>query len=401
MQLKKYIKGDTHIWSIILIFALISLVTVYSASSNLAYVNSTGNTFKWLFKQSVHLILGLAFTVGISKINYKYFAPITAMAFPFVLLLLAYTSFQGIFSDSANATNASRWISVPFIGVSFQTSSLAFITLIAFLARYISKSDISKLSFKQSLWPLIGPIALVCGLVVLANFSTAALIFLVSVIVLYIGGYPFKYLAYLAGIGIASFGLLILIFLAFPNISNRMDTWKSRIENFGSGNSEDNYQVERAKMAIANGGITGQGPGKSMLKNFLPQSSSDFIYAILIEEYGVLGGITILGLYLWLFLRFARIARKAPTAFGTYLTIGIGTGFAIQALVNMSVVVNLIPVTGQTLPLISAGGSSIWITCIGLGMILSVSNSVDTKKDEETENEEESISILNPAFSGE
>jgi len=398
MLLKKYIKGDTHIWSIIAILALISLLIVYSASSNLAYVNSTGNTYKWLFKQGVHLMLGLLFTVGISRINSKYFAPIAAMAFPFVILLLMFTSFQGLFSSSAGATNASRWISVPFIGVSFQTSSLAFITLIAFLARYISKTDISKLTFKQSIWPLISPIALVCGLVVLANFSTAALIFLVSVIVLYIGGYPFKYLLYLAGIGIAAFGLLLLIFTVFPNISNRMDTWKARIESFGSGESEDNYQVERAKMAIAHGGLIGTGPGKSMLKNFLPQSSSDFIYAILIEEYGAIGGITILVLYVWLFIRFARIARKAPTSFGTYLTVGIGTGFVIQAMVNMSVVVNLIPVTGQTLPLISAGGSSIWITCIGLGMILSVSNSIDIKKQKDSETEEENISTLNPAF---
>ena len=400
MTLKQHIKGDSHIWSIILILALISLVIVYSASSNLAYINSTGNTFKWLAKQSVHLILGLAFTVGISKINYKYFAPIAAMAFPFVILLLAFTSFQGMFSDSANATNASRWISVPFIGVSFQTSSLASLTLIAFLARYISKNDISKLTFKQSLWPLIGPIALVCGLVVLANFSTAALIFLISAIVLYVGGYPFKYLLYLAGIGIAAFGLLILLFLAFPNISNRMDTWKARVENFGSGDSEDNYQVERAKMAIANGGLTGTGPGKSMLKNFLPQSSSDFIYAILIEEYGAIGGIIILGLYLWLFLRFARIARKASSPFGTYLVIGIGAGFVIQAMVNMSVVVNLIPVTGQTLPLISAGGSSIWITCIGLGMILSVSNTSVSGSEEDLEIEVE-INHTNPALDDE
>lgn len=374
MQLKTYIKGDSQVWSIIAILAIVSLVVVYSASSNLAYINSTGSTFKWLTKQSVHLILGLAFTVGISKLNYKYFGPIALMVFPFVILLLGYTSLQGIVSDSASATNTSRWISIPFIGVSFQTSSLANLALIAYLARYLSKNDISKYTFKETLVPILLPIAAVCGLVVLANFSTAAMIFLICFVLLYIAGYPLKYLGYIVGIGVASFGLLILIFTAFPNISNRMDTWKARIESYASGDSEDNYQVERAKMAIANGGAFGKGPGKSVLKNFLPQSSSDFIYAILIEEYGAIGGIVILSLYIWLFVRFAKIARKASSPFGTFLVIGIGSAFVIQALINMSVVVNLIPVTGQTLPLISAGGSSIWITCIGLGMILSVSN---------------------------
>lgn len=374
MQLKSYIKGDSQVWSIIAILSIVSLVIVYSASSNLAYINSTGSTFKWLTKQSVHLILGLSFTIGISKLNYKYFGPIALMAFPFVLILLGYTSLQGIVSDSASATNTSRWISIPFIGVSFQTSSLANLALITYLARYLSKNDVSKYTFKETLVPVLLPVAIVCGLVVLANFSTAAMIFLISFVVLYIAGYPLKYLGYVIGMGVAAFGLLLLVFTAFPNISNRMDTWKARIESYASGDSEDNYQVERAKMAIANGGAFGKGPGKSVLKNFLPQSSSDFIYAILIEEYGAVGGIIILGLYIWLFIRFAKIARKAPSPFGTYLVIGIGSAFVIQALINMSVVVNLIPVTGQTLPLISAGGSSIWITCIGLGMILSVSN---------------------------
>ena len=380
MNLSKYIKGDASVWVAVFLLALASLLTVYSASSNLAYLNGVGDTSRWLIKHFVHLTTGIIFMYLVHRVNYKYFAPIAALVFPFVVLLLLYTLFQGTQIASANA---SRWIRIPFIGVSFQTSSLAALVIIMYLARYLSKNDVSKYSFKETLVPLILPIVLVCGLILPANFSTAALIFILSSVVLFVGGYKFKYLLNLGGIAIAGFGLMILIFIAFPNISNRVDTWKARVESYMSGESEENYQVERAKMAIAMGGITGTGPGKSVLKNFLPQSSSDFIYAIIIEEWGLLGGMFIMGLYAFLFFRFVVIATKSTTTFGSILTMGIGSAIFIQALINMGVVVNLFPVTGQTLPLISAGGSSIWIFCVGLGMILSVSRSYKDNFNEE------------------
>ncbi len=244
-----------------------------------------------------------------------------------------------------------------------------------YLARSLSKKLPSEWTFKTYFFQLLLPIGATCGLILPANLSTAAILFFLSFILLFIAHVPWKFLLSTLGSGVVFLGLFILLVMLFPNISNRVDTWKARIENYQSGNVEDNYQVEKAKMAIANGGLMGMGPGKSIQKNFLPQSTSDFIYAIVIEEYGILGGLSVLAVYFFLLMRFLIVATKAKSLFGSLLVLAAGLGIVFQAFINMGVAVNLLPVTGQTLPMLSQGGSSIWISCTALGIILSVSRS--------------------------
>jgi cell division protein FtsW len=276
--------------------------------------------------------------------------------------------------------NASRWIQVPFIGITFQTSTLAAIVLLIFVARYLSKKRETAITFKSSMWELWLPVFLTILFILPSNFSTAALIFSMVLMLTFVGKYPLKYIGIVVGVGLVCLLFFVAIAKTFPDaFPNRVDTWISRIDNFTSDKpDEDDYQIEKAKIAIASGGAYGLGPGKSIQKNFLPQSSSDFIYAIIVEEYGLIGGIGVLGMYLLLFFRFIVAAHKANTIFGKLVVVGLGFPMIFQAMVNMAVAVELLPVTGQTLPLISSGGSSIWMTCIALGIIISV-----TKKDEE------------------
>jgi cell division protein FtsW len=289
-----------------------------------------------------------------------------------VVILLIVTLLQGTTIDGANA---SRWINVPVVGFTFQPSTLASLVLMVFVARYLSKNNFEEISFKSSILPLWIPILSVLLLILPANFSTTALIFVMIMMLSFLGGYPLKYLCLVAGSGILIFMFFIMTAKAFPDLfPNRIDTWTSRIESFlGNGNSKEDYQIEKAKIAIASGYINGLGPGKSIQKNFLPQSSSDFIFAIIIEEYGLFGGLLLLFLYLLLLFRIVIVSQKADTIFGKLLTVGVGLPIIFQALVNMGVAVELFPVTGQTLPLISSGGTSIWVTCLAIGIILSVS----------------------------
>ena len=371
-SLVNYIKGDKVIWAIAGLLALFSFMPVYSASSNIAFMYSNGNTTAMLIKHLVHLTIGFTAMYFIHKINYKYFAGISLILGPFVIVLLIYTLTQGTTIGNANA---SRWIRIPVLGFTFQTSALASISLLVLLARNLAKYEVKSLDFKEAVIYFLLPIGAVCILILPANFSTAALIFLLSTLLLLIGEFPLKYIGFSIGMGILGLLLFIGVVLIFPNLSNRVGTWKARIENFSEGDAESNYQVSKAKMAIAQGGVFGKGPGKSVQKNFLPQSNSDFIYAVIIEEFGVLTGLFIIGLYIFLFFRIVRIAMRSPSPFGKYLSIGLGIGIVFQAFINMAVAVNLIPVTGQTLPLVSAGGASIWMTCLALGMIISVSRS--------------------------
>jgi cell division protein FtsW len=292
--------------------------------------------------------------------------------YPVVVILLIVTLLQGTIIDGANA---SRWINVPIVGFTFQPSTLASLVLMVFVARYLSKNNFEEISFKSSILPLWIPILSVLLLILPANFSTTALIFVMIMMLSFLGGYPLKYLCLIAGSGILIFMFFIMTAKAFPDLfPNRVDTWTSRIESFlGNGNSKEDYQIEKAKIAIASGYINGLGPGKSIQKNFLPQSSSDFIFAIIIEEYGLFGGLLLLFLYLLLLFRIVIVSQKADTIFGKLLTVGVGLPIIFQALVNMGVAVELFPVTGQTLPLISSGGTSIWVTCLAIGIILSVS----------------------------
>jgi cell division protein FtsW len=322
-------------------------------------------------------LLGFAIVFFIHKTPYHYFKALSSFGIPLVILLLIYTLFKGTVIDGANA---SRWIQIPFVGISFQTSTIAFIVLMIYVARYLAKVSDKEYSFKESLLELWLPVFVILALVLPANFSTTALIFSMVCMLVFIGQYPLKYLGFIVGSGFVSLIFFVMVAKAFPDaMPNRVDTWMSRIDSFFDDKpSDDDYQIENAKIAIASGKIYGLGPGKSVQKHFLPQSSSDFIFAIIVEEYGLIGAVGILFLYLLLFVRFIIDAQKASTLFGKLLIIGLGFPIIFQAFVNMGVAVELLPVTGQPLPLISSGGTSIWMTCIAIGVILSV-----TKKDEE------------------
>ena len=391
-EIFQHIKGDRVIWAIVALLAVFSFLPVYSASSNLAYLYEDGNTLPYLLKHFAHLLLGFAILYGIHKIPFHYFRGLSIIALPLVIVLLLLTLGQGTTIDGANA---SRWIRVPFVGVTFQTSTLAAVVLLTYVARYLSKIKDETVTFKETLLPLWLPVFLVLALILPANFSTTAIIFAMVVVLVFVGGYPWKYLMIILGIGLVCLTLFVLTAKAFPGVfPNRVDTWISRVDNFADGkDTEADYQIEKAKIAIASGGITGLGPGKSVQKNFLPQSSSDFIYAIIVEEFGLVGAMFLMFLYLFLLFRLVIVAHKSSSIFGKLLVIGVGLPIVFQALINMAVAVELFPVTGQTLPLISSGGSSIWMTCMAVGMVLSVSANRQIKKEKE-EREENPLDIL-------
>ncbi|WP_348813427.1 FtsW/RodA/SpoVE family cell cycle protein [Flavobacterium maritimum] len=378
-QLINNLKGDKGIWSFVALLGLFSFMPVFSASSNLAYLgHGTGNTLGYLVKHLAHICIGFLIIYWVHKVPYHYFRAISRVGLPVVWILLAYTLIKGTVIAGANA---SRWIKVPFIGITFQTSTLAAVVLFIFVARYLSKTREEPITFKSSFLELWLPVFITLMFILPANFSTTALIFSMILMLTFIGKYPLKYIATIVGSGIVFLAFFILLSKAFPDSKffSRVGTWGSRIENFTTDKpDEDDYQIEKAKIAIASGKIYGLGPGKSVQKNFLPQSSSDFIFAIIVEEYGLIGGLGVLGLYLLLLFRFVIASHKANTLFGKLVVIGLGFPIIFQAMINMAVAVELLPVTGQTLPLISSGGSSIWITCFALGIIISV-----TKKEEE------------------
>ena len=368
----KNIKGDRTIWAIIGALAIFSFLPVYSASTNLVYVAGKGTTLGYLMKHALLLILGLGIVYATHKIPYRYFSGLSVLMLPVVILLLAYTLTQGTVIDGANA---SRWIRIPLVGIGFQTSTLASVVLMIYVARYLARNKEKRITFKESVIYLWIPVGIVLALILPANFSTTAISFSMILLLCFLGGYPLKYLGAILGVGVLILSLFILTARVFPDAikNSRVGTWSSRIENFVSGESEDNYQAEKAKIAIASGEIYGKGPGKSVQKNFLPQSSSDFIYAIIGEEFGLIGAIMIIILYLGLLFRLVIIATKTDTIFGTLLVLGVGLPIIFQAMINMGVAVGLFPVTGQPLPLISTGGTSIWMTCFAIGIVLSVS----------------------------
>ena len=372
------IGGDKAIWGIVALLALFSFLPVYSASSNLVYVVGNGTTMGHLVKHGMLLVLGFGIIYGVHKIPTHFFKGLSIIAMPLVLVLLVFTLAQGTTIDGANA---SRWIRIPFVGITFQTSNLAAVVLMIYIARYLAKIRDNKISFKESILPLWVPVFLVIMLILPANFSTAAILFFMVLVLCFLGGYPIKYLSGMVGAGILGLVLFVLTAKALPEVfPNRVDTWISRIESFWDpADTEGDYQIEKAKIAIANGGIVGNGAGKSVMKNFLPQSSSDFIYAIIIEEYGLVGGLTLMFIYLLLLFRIIVVANSNESVFGKLLVVGVGLPIVFQALINMAVAVELFPVTGQTLPLISSGGTSIWMTCLAIGVVLSASSRVNRK----------------------
>ncbi|CAM4331185.1 FtsW/RodA/SpoVE family cell cycle protein [Zobellia nedashkovskayae] len=367
------IKGDRAIWAIAALLGLFSFLPVYSASSNLVYVVGNGTTFGYLVKHALLLSLGFGIIYGIHRIPSHFFKGLSLIAMPLVLVLLVFTLAQG---TTIGGANASRWISVPIVGISFQTSNLAAVVLMIYVARYLSKVRHKEVTFKESILPLWIPVLLTVALILPANFSTAAIIFSMVILLCFLGGYPIKYLLGIIGASVLSLAFFILTAKAIPGLfPNRVDTWISRVENFAdSEDTEADYQIERAKIAIATGGIVGKGAGKSVQKNFLPQSSSDFIYAIIVEEYGLVGGFALMFFYMFLLFRIVVVANSSTYIFGKLVVLGVGLPIVFQALINMAVAVELFPVTGQTLPLISSGGTSSWMTCLAIGIILSVSN---------------------------
>lgn len=392
------IKGDRAIWAVAALLALFSFLPVYSASSNLAYLYGDGNTFKYLIKHFAHLLLGFTILYGVHRIPYRYFRGLSIIALPVVLLLLIITLAEGTVVEGANA---SRWIRIPFVGVTFQTSTLAAVVLLTYVARYLSKEKDQQITFKGSLIPLWLPVFIIIMLILPANFSTAAIIFSMVVLLVFLGGYPLRYLAVILIAGAVFLSLFVMAAKAFPDLfPNRVDTWMSRIDNFvDDTDKEADYQIEKSKMGIATGGLFGVGAGHGVQKNFLPQSSSDFIYSVIVEEWGLVGGLSIMLLYMLLLFRLVIVAYKAESIFGKLLVIGVGLPIVFQALTNMAVAVELFPVTGQTLPLISSGGTSIWMTCLALGMILSVSAKRQEMRELSTDQQSENpLDILSEAL---
>ena len=384
------IQGDRVIWAVVALLALFSFLPVYSASSNLAYLYGNGDTFKYLLKHFAHLVLGFIIIMGVHKVPYQYFKGLSIIMLPVVMVLLLVTLAQ---NSMIGGANASRWIRIPFVGVTFQTSTLAAVVLMVYVARYLSKIKDTVVRFKETILPLWTPVFVILALILPANFSTTGILFCLVLILVFIGGYPFKYLLGVLATGILALTFFVLAAKALPGVfPNRVDTWISRIENFTSTEeTREDYQIERAKIAIARGGVFGQGPGKSVQKNFLPQSSSDFIYAIIVEEWGLVGAVVLLMLYMFMLFRLVIVAHKCTDIFGKLLVVGVGLPIVFQAMINMAVAVELFPVTGQTLPLVSSGGTSIWMTCLAVGIVLSVSAHREQQKEQELYEKENNI----------
>lgn len=375
MNLFKYIKGDKVIWTVVLLLSLLSVLVVYSSVVALAYRYKNGDTASYLIKHIFIVGSGIFLMYLIHKVKYSYFSRISQIAIILSAPLLLYTLLNGV-----SAGEASRWLPIPGTSLTFQTSDFAKLALIAYVARMLSiKQDVIK-DFKQGFLPVIIPVVVICALIFPANFSTAALLFLTCLVLMFVGRMNAKHLWLLIGSGVVFIALLVLIIWNFPNAIPRGATWKARIENFSKGDSESNFQAEQAKIAIARG-IVPQGPGNSISRNFLPQASSDFIFAILIEEWGLITAVIIVFLYVVLLFRGVRIANKSERTFGSLLAIGLTFSLVFQAMINMAVAVNLFPVTGQPLPLISMGGTSIWFTSISIGIILSVSRETEISQE--------------------
>lgn len=384
-------KGDKVIWALVILLTLVSLLAVYSATGSLAYKNYRGNTEIYLFKQIAFILVGIMVIYFAHLVNYTFYSRVAKIAFLLSLPLLFYTLFFGV-----KMNEGSRWIRLPLINMTLQTSDFARLALFMFLARLLSKKQDVIKDFKKGFLPVIIPVAVTCLLIAPANLSTALLLGASCLLLLFIGRVSTKHI--LMTIGIALIPILFLISAAVirhgqtkneevvvtkkssSTLFGRVDTWIGRMESFIYGSKDiddDAYQTTQAKIAIAKGGVFGVGPGNSTTRDYLPQAYNDFIYAIIIEEYGLLGGAFIMFIYLVFLYRCIRIFKKCPFAFGAFLALGLSFTLAIQAVANMAVTVNLFPVTGVTLPLVSMGGTSFIFTCLAIGIILSVARNVE------------------------
>ncbi|WP_185856971.1 FtsW/RodA/SpoVE family cell cycle protein [Blattabacterium cuenoti] len=379
--LKKYIKGDRYLWAFISLLAIFSFLPVYSASTNLVTTYGGTNTvFCYLFKHAIFLLVGYCILFFTQFIDYKYFYKMSILFMPIIFILLIFTMNQ---RKELDGVNASRWLHIPIINISFQTSSIAGLVLFIYCARYLSQKKKKQINLKNSFFPLWFPIFLIIGLIFPSDGSTAAIIFISVFILLFIGGTPLTSVIGFLFMGFLFSGIYIYSVMKWGDKKpmNRVYTWKSRIEQFLDHESEESYQMKQSKTAIVLGNKFGRGPGKSVLKAFLPQSSSDFIYAIIIEEYGSVGGVILLFIYILILMRIMIIATKVQNYSCSLLVLSVGIPIINQALINMGIAVGLFPVTGQTLPLISAGGTSIWVTFLSFGIILSVSRLIYSSND--------------------
>ena len=365
------LKGDKAIWAILVLLAIFSILAVYSSTGTLAYRERGGNTEAFLMKHTIILFGGLFVTYIAHTLQYSYYSRIAPVLLLISVPLLAYTITAGV-----DINDARRWLALPFVGVTVQTSDFAKLALIIYVARAISaKQDYIK-DFNNAFLPIIVPVLIICGLIAPADLSSAALLFLTCMFMMFIGRVALKYIMVLILWGIVVFAILIVLGKFYPD-KVRVDTWTSRVEDF-MNKPDGGYQVQQAKIAIANGGVVGKGPGNSTQRNFLPSPYSDFIYAIICEEYGLLGGMAIIALYILLFFRVVRLVTKSPKAFGAMLAMGLSINMIIQAFANIAVSVHLVPVTGVTLPMISMGGTSMLFTSLAFGIILSVSKYIET-----------------------
>jgi len=378
-KINKYLKGDPIIWGVIIVLSIFSLLAVYSATSTLAMHKMGGNSLYYLIRHGVILAFGIMIIFITHLVHYKYYSRLSQLLIGIAVFLLILTLFLG-----TNFNQASRWLTLPGLGFTIQTSDFAKLALIMYIARILSMKQGEIKNFKEAFLPVIIPVVIICVLILPANLSTAVLVFGISLLLMFIGRISIKHLLASGGVAV----LLLALFIAVGTVvkkEGRINTWKSRIENYFEKGSEENYQSQQAKIAIATGGLFGKNPGKSVQRNFLPNPYSDFIYAIIVEEYGlIIGGIPILLAYLFLLFRAGVIVRKCDRTFPAFLAIGLTLMIVIQAMVNMAVAVGIFPVTGQTLPFVSMGGSSMLFTSIALGIILSISRNLDkTELDEE------------------
>jgi cell division protein FtsW len=400
-NLDRHTRGDKVIWALVVLLTLVSLLAVYSATGSLAYKNYKGNTEIYLFKQVVFILLGFGVVYFAHRVNYTVYSKVAQVLFMLSIPLLIYTLFFG-----AKINEGSRWIKLPIINMTMQTSDLAKLALFMYLARLLSRKQQVIKNFKKGFLPVIMPIGITCLFIAPANLSTALLLGASCMILLFIGRVDTRHLLMVIGLALIPISMLIIAAIARHSseanatetavvtehvegaakksggILVRVSTWVGRVENFIYGGKEaDNdemYQVNQAKIAISKGGFLGVGPGNSTTRDYLPQAYNDFIFAIIIEEYGILGGAFLVFVYLVFLYRCIRIFKKCPFAFGAFLALGLSFTLAIQALANMAVTVNLFPVTGVTLPLVSMGGSSFLFTCLAIGIILSVSRNVES-----------------------
>lgn len=371
-QIFKKIQGDKVIWMVTFLLSILSILAVYSAISTLAY-KAEGNSLRFLFKHMLMIAVGLGVMFFIHKVRFKYFSRLA----PFLLIVAAAVLLLTlVFGPDIN--QAKRWLRIPGLGLTVQTSDFAKIVLVTYVARQLNQNRTKLHDFWNGVMPILYPVFAICGLILIADFSTAALLFAVCFLMFYLGGVPVKHLLKITGVGIAGLAIVFMIGKTAPDLIPRLDTWISRIESFTQpDNDSGNYQTNFAQVAIYKGGFIPSGPGSSTARNYLPHPYSDMIYAFVIEEYGsIFGGLGLLLLYLILLYRSIRIALKSPKHFGGLLTLGLSFMLVTQAIINMAVAVRLFPTTGQPLPLVSMGGTSMVFTCLAIGMILSVSRSV-------------------------